>query len=670
MTCRLLLCIVLNTTIGVAQSVDTAIIQIRKYSVEHTWANDSLRLYPYHSTADLVGRVSGFSHAHLGNVLQPGWLGTLGSFPEQSAINVNGNSVNDPVTGLANSFYVLSEDMASMSISPLHTSYWYGGNGKLLSVDFTEAEANAPTPFTRIRHTEAPYDYLYTDVIFSLNPGSRDNIYAAVNRQSLGVSTNRFARYQNEQAESWDIRLKYRYDLTDALRLKLKNSYHDHIRFHHGGIQGLSDGTFMLYPDRSATYFTDSAFSPILATLVNPTMRTRETQNATTFDAVYSWPDSIQSTALTLIYRSTDRSYDDELHEGQPDSLSVEKASTFSEWSDVSALLSHRLTTAIFQLTADGLFGRQKFSTSVLDEESDVRIQLRSALALFVHPVELVFRARYEHQYGRSGFGGSVTASVQLGDSWMFWTGFSGSQRIPSLIERKVLFQRTVNENSLRDAPDKLRIAEAGLTFASSFSRTDLRFHYWDLERTQTLQTGFIGPIGNTAFHRFTTIVTPFDDRIDTKGLSLNQSFEALGFHSESSLTYFTQHRTKSDQSTDILALTPSLSLATSLFYRGYLIAGTLDIKVGGSLHYNDEFNPTIFNPETGWFGYAQSDANGATDFTRQRRLDVFLVATVKETATIHFEIFNLLDERTISTQFYPMFERSFRFGVDWILWE
>jgi hypothetical protein len=45
----------------------------------------------------------------------------------------------------------------------------------------------------------------------------------------------------------------------------------------------------------------------------------------------------------------------------------------------------------------------------------------------------------------------------------------------------------------------------------------------------------------------------------------------------------------------------------------------------------------------------------------------LFLFATIKQSATLHLALYNLLDDRHITTEFYPMFDRAFRLGVDWI---
>jgi hypothetical protein len=117
----------------------------------------------------------------------------------------------------------------------------------------------------------------------------------------------------------------------------------------------------------------------------------------------------------------------------------------------------------------------------------------------------------------------------------------------------------------------------------------------------------------------------------------------------------------------------PKLSLSSSLYYRGVLIAGALDLKVGGAITYVGRYIPPVYNPLSNSYTTPEqpvAESANIGDYTQAPRLDAFVFATVKKRATIHLLLNNLLSANYITTQFYPMSDLALRLGVTWVIFD
>ncbi len=658
-----------NTPRGESSASDSLSIPRRQtHSPQHVvFSRDSLKLMEYHHAGALVAGVAGVSEYSLGNLGQPLWLGIGGSSPMQWSMALNGGETSDPLTMRSNPFAIATEDMSEVRIYPQYESFWVGGAGSLLAVDFVEKEWDAPRPITRLRHTEAANEYLYTDAMFTLNPSESENLFLAGTRTTIGAtSTNGAARFANNLHEGWNLRLRYRKDFSEHVRARAALRYDDDITLLNGGVANSQDGEFsrLPYPLDGAEPFSTEAFDPKSALLVNSTMFEQKQRYTAEVSGNIQWDrDSAHVTLLRVTAQSEVRRFRDKLQDLYVDSLAEGYLNLTDRWSRVSFEVQQVNDLEWATLTLGGT------ATPYIVEKgeyafyrSGLNTMLRGKLDLTLGFLHAAGMARLDRAYDRSAFSAGVGGDIRLHSALSLWAGLSYTPRIYSLTEQ--LYRRyTIGSGSIADTPlEESRIAEFGLRADLDWFQADLRLFQRQSERRLTLVTD---PVIDTLYGRYTLHINEGGATDRFTGASADVRIRYWRIHLDQKFSSLFVRR-KSGWAPTLLA--PDLSYKAELYYRGSLIEGTLDLKLGGAFSYNNAYLPTTYHPVTGLFTYAMP--GGAWSFTDMWRVDAFLFATIKDRATIHLVLHNALDTPYISTQFYPMFDRALRLGVNWVFFD
>lgn len=652
-------------------------------------SRDSIAFLPYRHAAELVATQGGFSLYDLGSPGQPAWFGRHGSSPMQSALLVHGISTSDYLTGQADPYLLSTEDASSLTIYPMHQSFWYGGSGVLSAVDFTGTEWKAARPFTRIRHTESSYEELFTDVQFALSPGERDHLFLGVTRATIGTTANGDpARFANTRAERWQLRTSYRRDLGERVTGTIANDYNDQIVHMHGGVLGTVSGTALLYPD-AAGAFLDTAFSEIAATFVNPHYRAKVVRNESSAAAAIDWRGdatevSTLTASVTMHKREVTNSVEPVLIAltggNTLDTLRLPKLDSARNWNLIRLSFRHIMSLPWAELEARA--GAGVAGTPGLDLPSSLRGFVGDAAAMLrlpLGPLHLSFFARGDRTAGGDSYGVGATAEIRSG-TLQPWAGLAFTTRAPSPLEAAT---RAFTDSSIMGWTSRLQttsttasssgistttlernmIAEAGLRASLPWLEADVRGSYRSVTSPYSL-ISVLTADRSLGGERFLGIAREYDGRdITIAGLSLRTRFALwkLFFENTVSLTAVSSGAPRHAPATEDAAL---------LYFQGGLIEGTLRVKAGAGLTYRSAFDPAGYDPVSGAFAQPsayEAAASAARSYTPLLTGDLFLYATIKEAATLHFILHNVLDAKYITTRFYPMPNRDVSFGVNWV---
>ncbi|MCZ7555656.1 MAG: TonB-dependent receptor [Bacteroidia bacterium] len=631
-----------------------------------TLSRDSILLLSYHHAGEVLGAMAGIQEFSLGNFGQPLWLGRMGSGPRQWTMTLNGSDLAGALTDGPEMHQIPIEDIGTLSISAQYDAFWLGGPGAVLAADVVEKEWHAPRPVTRLRHTEAANEYLYTDGMFTLDVSDRENVFIAGTRTVIGTSgSNDAARFANNRHESWNLRLRYRNQISTAVSARVALRYDDGITLLNGGVAPPLDADLNLYPypvDGTEPFSTE-AFDAKVASLVNTTMSTQRQRYTAEGGGRIQWDkDSAHVTDVRFTAQSEVSRFHDRMQELLVDSIADPLLNITDAWSRTAVELRHTndlgwstLNLAASASPYSAKKGGEMFSRSGLNT------MLRGKLDLTLGALHATGMARLDNMYGRSALSAGAGADVRIGDALTVWGGVSYSPRIYSLTEQ--WYREGASATLPKEAPlEDLRTTELGARVLLAWLNADVRVFQRRAENRLLLRST---PMTGTLPGRYSLAVTETGESENLSGVSADIRIALWRFFLDQQGTLLQSDRT---QSVARSLLAPERSYRAELYYRGSLIEGTLDLRIGGSFNYNSAYLPLSYHPLTGLFTYASPD--NAWTYTDMWRVDAFVFATIKDRATIHVVLHNAFDTPYITTQFYPMFDRAVRIGVDWIFFD
>lgn len=631
-----------------------------------TLTRDSILLLSYHHAGEVLGTIAGIQEFSLGNFGQPLWLGRLGSGPRQWTITLNGNDLAGALTDGPEMHQVPIEDIGTVSVSAQYDAFWLGGPGAVLAADVVEKEWHAPRPVTRLRHTEAANEYLYTDGMFTLDVSDQENVLIAGTRTVIGTSgSNDAARFPNNRHESWNLRLRYRNQISTAVSARAALRYDDGITLLNGGVAPPLDEDLNLYPYPvdGAEPFSTEAFDAKVATLVNTTMYTQRQRYTAEAGGRIQWDkDSAHVTDVRITVQSEVSRFRDRMQELVVDSIADPLLNITDTWSRSSVELRHTndLGWSTLNLAASASPYNAKKGAAMFSR-SGLNTMMRGKLDLTLGALHATGMARLDNMYGRSALSAGAGADIRFGDFLSLWGGVSYSPRIYSLTEQ--WYREGQSATLPTDAPlEDLRTAELGGRVFLSWLNVDLRVFQRRSENRLILRTT---PITDSLPGRYSLAVTEVGESENLSGVSADVRISLWRFFLDQQGTLLQSDR---KQSLSRTLLAPERSYRAELYYRGSLIEGTLDLRIGGTFSYNSAYLPLSYHPLTGLFTQASPD--NAWTYTDMWRVDAFVFATIKDRATIHVVLHNAFDTPYITTQFYPMFDRAVRVGVDWIFFD
>lgn len=630
-----------------------------QYSPHYILQKDSVDWFDYNSLGYALKYIPGVFIHELGSYGHPTAITFNHSLPIQSSIYRGSENISDLITGIPDQQLIAIEATDKVTVYPQHLGFYYGGNGKSFAVNVNEKEYDSPRPYSRIRHVEAPYDYLYTDVIFSVNADERSNFMAALTRQSLGASTTSLygattinTRLPNSGYESWNIRGAYRIKISEHQSLTFKDHYDHFILMFNGGINLFS----------TSILNADSAFG-LIPSLVNTTMQRDIVRNRVEGNYQFHlFNDSAHTSNILLSFTSNVQTFLDRLDKS-PDSLSRLNAKTVWDIADLS--FNHSSRFRHLALEVSGALNRYQIRRSpYISGRSGFNSELRGKIGFSFDRFATEALGRLENKFGYTSFGFGITTKTLLTQNFSGFVGGSYSERSPSLFETSWKSSRVIRSGD-SFTNEKILTAEIGFSFTSHLFESDLRVFYRSLH--DPIEYG-VNQVDINA-QRFSTYIrankTDFNFYKNDVGINLLSRLTLWKFFWESRVALV---KTTSMLLTSAESFDPVLYGNTEVYFRDEIISGALDLKTGIRLDFSTSYSPFGYNPETNTFGFSSVGPPASStsySYSQYATVNLFVFAKVK-TAILHFIWQNPLDYRYITTTFYPMYESGFRFGVSW----
>lgn len=581
----------------------------------------------YTTFGDLSWQMPGVYLRDLGSIGQPSQLSIRGSGSHHIGFLFDGRTINEPLLGIPNFNLFSLEAVHRIEYHTGVRAFLYGQNSTGGIVNIVSQDYSKNRPYSKIRYSEGGYSYLSTDGIFSQNVTQRANLMAGFQRRTSE------GRFHNSDYDSWNVRMKLRFLISNRVNLVLSESYNKFRVGLNGGV------------DLSKTA-PGNVFDELRATVRNADSFEEVRRHDATAKLGWLWcEDSSSTSSATLYYSNNVRKYRDEENRPNPNGISI-RSDHHSAWYGMK--LDQEIKKWGVQISVSGELQEKKITQSpTIPPRSETLLGLSSIVERSFSRVTAAVFGRYEHFRGEHLISYGSEARLVILPFISGFIGYSLSFRTPTMQE---LYWR--NGGLLQQFPiekEKHRLFEAGI-FSHFSGLLEFRGTYF----RRRIENAIVAEPSDesTIFPSILVRTIPHEKLEGLEGkIVLNfWRFSGLG-----ALTYLTQEREEREK-----RIYPKLSLYGEFAYRGEFFEGHLDLKLGVRGKFLTRQYGEQFNPEAMMYVENRTSLLGAGGSA-----DLFLVGRVGK-AFVHLLVENITDEKYMLTPFFPMPDRQIRFGVAW----
>lgn len=595
---------------------------------------------------NLLWKLPGFFLRDLGEPGKPGQFNAWGVDSRGVAILMDGRPMNDPITGTYNLYDIPMEFVEQVEEFSGVSSIPESWNAPGAALNFVTHQYNTLRPITKVRYVQGPNNDLMSDGLFAQNIFRGFNVMFGFQRR---VSDGRFNGSrtittvplpQGAIVDDWNVRTRLRYNFSNRLNIALTDFYSKDINGLNGGVD--TSRSPNIYDDVGAFVNSPNA------------LETVSRRDVSLLAIGKFFDDSTSVTQANAYYTHLLRDY------SNPGSEFAQLSIVNSHYAELRGIRVQQSFRSEFHVTEFGLqsehsqYASDGFydSTAQAGAVNSAKRTISSAfLTSSLHPVDIVnisISARYDDFNNQSApsFGAGlkiVPASLigifgEYGQTYRFPT-FQESSWADSTILRPVAIGK--EKHALVRAGVELHFGDSGLLSVAGFDRSvDNAIVFQPAQTTKGSRAVRILNIPNT----------------HTRGIAGSLSAQYGPFAFEGTLLF-----TKYTEEDTARLLSPDVLMSGELSYRNKFFKDALDAKVGARFHFINGQRGMSFSPQWGVF-----TENLTGDIPSWTRLDLFAVLKIGDAyITISYE--NLLNANYYITPIYPMPDRTFRFGVNWV---
>ncbi len=598
----------------------------RNLSTDNIVDKNEIQWYDYKYIGDFIFPRPGVYIRDLGSIGQPNQLNIEGMDGRHIAFLMDGRPMNEPLSGVFDMNLFPTEYIERMEIVSGARAFLYGLNGTGATINLVTPSYNTNKPVSRLRHIEGPYEFLYTDGLFSQNVVRNLNLMAALTRQSMA------GRFPNTAYDAWSIRSKIRYNISSQVNLSLSELFNQTTVGLNGGV------------DLSGNPSPETIFNPYLSPVRSTTASdkiTRHDINLTLGARLF--PDSTNISTLTLYYSHFLRKYQDT-------PLTAEHE---TRWFGLNLKQNYDTELQSFNCGFELEFA-QLLASPNAGTHRDTRMALYAIEELrLLHSLNLAAFCRYD-RYEDDLFSFGMDARFKIADSLYIFGGFSSSYRVLTFTERfwsdtsGVMIMPSTNIKN-----EKHSYIEVGVKYDAS-DILSLRASYFRREVTDAIvaeQQSFIQIYSPLYWLvAFTNI-----SRQTYSGVESQLRLRVWKIYGEGSCTYLLNK----DWDVEKLRF-PKWFLNGQLYFWGKLVDEHLELKIGVKGKYFTEQYGQEYYPESAIYADPTT-----SQFGPYGSIDFFAIGKIGD-AYIHVIWENLTNRNYYLTPVYPMPDRTLRFGISW----
>jgi hypothetical protein len=550
------------------------------------------------------------------------------------AVLRNGRLMNDPASGIYNPFHISMDDLAAAETITGPRAFVYGLNSNAAAVNLVPRSFFSSHPYTRIAYIQGPYEYSFSDGIYSQNILRALNLHVGFQQQTTA------GRLPNSFHRAWNLRTRLTYQIADDLSLTLSEYYTGTKTHLNGGLKT---------PDSDASV-------PVASAIVNTDSYeklTRHDVDATLAARLIG--DSTDITTLTLYYSNSLREYRDEELGSSPNGLLIVQDHR-SSW--MGAALQQLYSGGPQQLSLGaGLEVRQIEGSPTLGRRRDVIGYVRAVEEIsFFEPLTLSLFGRYDHYLASDHLGAGADTRMALGEALTVFAGVSASKRLPTYTE---LFWTDASVSRTDGVGSESHlVGEAGFEYRPApGSSVRLAYGIRDVRDPILLTGAGAANLDTLAGHGalYPGFVISGGPSVTTHTLAASVAIQVWYVLVEGTAVWTLQQAAGSD-----LTIYPEIAARGGVFLRGKLFDDNLNLKAGIQGTYQSGASGSYFDQVT--ISYSENPGARATG---GGSADFLLTAGIGD-AIVYFTWENLLNTLWFPTPYFPVRDRGIRFGLSW----
>jgi outer membrane receptor protein involved in Fe transport len=550
------------------------------------------------------------------------------------AILSNGRLLNDPASGVYNTFHFTTEYADRIELISGPRAFLFGLNSTGGAINVVTKNYNSNRAYTKINYAETANNYQYSDGTFSQNISRKINLTLGFQHQGWG------GRFVNSANDAWNVRIKARYNISRNLNIILSEYLTRTETRLNGGISLEKSGGLFF------------AFDRILAVPVNSESYEKVSRHDVDLSLVGTLlGDTTNVSTLTLYYSSNLREYRDEENTTLANGVRIHTDHR-SAWFGATLTQDYHTEWQRFNLGAN--IERRR-----IDESANLRRQRNTIGSLWAKE-ELVLSSiatlalfgRYDSYLTESNVALGTDASATVLPWLTVFGGISHSKRFPNYQE---LFwhDSTVRRIGSITSEKHTTLEVGGRIHLPRELELHLAYFFRRVDSPILLLSGgsnFVFP-GVTFAH---------GDRIMTHGIEAKLKARVWLLYLEGTILFLQQTDTGD---TSILRY-PHVVASGGVYFWQKLLEDNLDLKIGFRGRFQSSSRGELFNPEVVAFV-----PNKGTSLGAGSAVDGVLFAGLGR-AVVSLTWENLTNARSFITPYYPVLDRAIKLGVRWQLWD
>ncbi len=522
---------------------------------------------------------------------------------------------NNRLTNSLDLNQIQSENIDSIEIVPLPRGFLYSPYNNSVSVNFISKDFLSSRPYSRIKYYQGPNGEAMVDGLFNMWLYKKLNAYFDITNRKTDSS------YANTSLSLWQSRLKLKYLLNN--KINITGSF-----YYATSKTGLNGGADIIKIDSTASNPNNILYDERLAPVVYPD-RSRQTKQQYFSLKLLGKLFRNSRTDLTFYYGS------------DYDGVSGSRDSVYFAYTDRNKTygfsLRHDLSEKLFNfslivnyekynLNYDALLQNfhpvVNYNSSVYSASAIITLNLGNKLFVPSFFYKTAHNSYYSTDQNSKGLGADI--SVHLPDSISLYAGYS--------------FYTNRSDKYINNF-------EASAQYNNDYLSANLQY----FSRQDYYTNNYVIPVPVPALQP--QIYYPAASEPNIKGLSTQLNFKFWKIVMENSAT----HYFGAGSMENIFFSVPQNTYTGGIYYKDILFNNNLNLKAGFAYYYTGKRR-------------SKENAMTAPFVSPTGRLDFTLAGVIHDAAIVYFAWQNLFNNKYFIVPYYPMLQRSIRFGIAWEL--
>ncbi len=583
----------------------------------------------YRSLYDVIAHEPGVFMRDLASPGEQNQIVIAGIDDRNIAVMVDGVPYNDHYSGSFNLWNIPVDEIERIEFIIGSSAMFYDGRSAGGVLNIVTKSFNNNRAITKLRFSQGTAGYTQTDASFAQNIANGLNLSFALSHYGFGSNKeyqNYRGRFKNSNDDSWMIRSKLRYNITDWLGLSFSYTYDRSWTGLFGGV------------DYSKA---QNIFDGLAATVMNVESYEKQYNSHYNFTAAfYPFQDSTVLTSFSVYSFDRLREFRNEDNRSfKQDTLFIKR-----NFASIGRGIKMNFLSQYSDLRFVGYADLARIqSTDIITAGLKAELLPKSFFTL----VPFVTFKDDQHQFIGNG---GIDATLKLSDAIHVFGGIAKNiiNDQPITAAAGAAPQSASAYSMAERAKETFSIMEAGARFSIPGLSVNISARHVEHFDPVVFDT--------ITFTNSSSYYLPVQYQFDVITAGFHTSWN--DFHLEGTASYLNYPNiTRKSVS---LTLFPEVTANGSLYFKGLLAKGALDLKIG--------IRGNFFSKQTGMRPY---DEFGVWIPSSQLRygpsgsVDFFAIGKIGD-AYVHLIWENLGGNQYLLAPVYPVYDRNVRFGVSW----